>query len=133
MNCKNTVFERFKAHNLRLTRSRIALVERLIDAGAPLCYDDIKELAMDKTTFYRNMHTFEASGLIRRIESDDKKWYFELAGTLHAHFICSACHRVECLDSFRHPSLPGYVIESATYKGTCPECAKTLRLPADRA
>lgn len=123
MKPKETIYQTFRHRNLRLTGSRTALIEQFAAASQPLSYDDIKaELAMDKATFYRNMHTFESAGLIRRIASDEKRWYFELATSAHAHFVCTLCHRIECLD-VRVPELPGgYGVDTVIYKGRCPAC-----------
>jgi Fur family ferric uptake transcriptional regulator len=123
MRTKDRIFQFLKHRNLRLTGSRETLVECLLDASRPLCYDDVRaQLRMDKATFYRNMHTFESAGLIRRIESDDKKWYFELADSAHAHFVCTVCHRIFCLDELPIAPPEGYSVDTVVYKGRCPAC-----------
>lgn len=117
------IADRFQTHKLRLTSTRKALISCFSDTNRPLSYDDVRaSLEMDKTTFYRNMHTFETAGLIRKIESDDKKWYFEIAEAVHPHFICEACHNIECLETSAVFSLPGYTVDNIIYKGTCRSC-----------
>lgn len=121
---KNTLFQLCKDYDLRLTDIRKSLLEKFVHATRPLSYDDCKEnLRMDKATFYRNMRLFEDTGLVRKIESDDKRWYFELAGTEHAHFVCRSCHGIECLEALPHQPLKGYSVDSVIYKGTCRKCS----------
>jgi Fur family ferric uptake transcriptional regulator len=120
---KNTILQQCRDYNLRLTSTRRRIINQFVTATRPLSYDECKgTLQMDKATFYRNMHTFESAGLIRKIESDDKKWYFELATTAHAHFICDHCHRVECLEEFPLIPIQGYSVDTVIYKGTCTSC-----------
>jgi Fur family transcriptional regulator, ferric uptake regulator len=96
-----SLFNLLRQHRLRLTATRQALLASLLKASSPQSYDDLKaSTTMDKATFYRNMNTFESIGIVRRIESDDRKWYFEIATAAHAHFICEQCHRIECLKAF---------------------------------
>ena len=121
---KNTLFQLCKDYNLRLTHIRKSLLEKFVQATRPLSYDDCREsMQMDKATFYRNMHLFEDTGLVRKIESDDKRWYFELAGAEHAHFICSCCHSIECLETLPQQPLQGYAVDTVIYKGTCRKCS----------
>lgn len=123
MNQKEQIFTTLHEQGLRLTNSRRSLIELLINAGRPLSYEGIKDsINMDKATFYRNMHALEGAHIIRKIESDDKKWYFELATTTHAHFICDNCHSVECLDELPVQRLAGYSVDTVIYKGKCPSC-----------
>ena len=108
---------------LKITQARSTLLEVLSQATAPLNYEQIKikmSQMMDKTTFYRNMAKFEALGLVYKFESDDRKWYFELATTVHAHFICQVCHHVQCIDV--HFSGIEGDIQSILVKGRCKEC-----------
>ena len=78
---------------------------------------------MDKATFYRNVAKFEEENLIQKFESDDKKWYFEIVGKPHAHFICKACRQVECIKKVG-VELDGYVVQSIILKGICKKCNK---------
>ncbi|MDD2383322.1 MAG: transcriptional repressor [Sulfurospirillaceae bacterium] len=113
----------FVKHKIKHTHARLAIVEVLKEAKAPLNYEQIKakmNLAMDKATFYRNIAMFEASGMIHKFESDDRKWYFELSSTTHAHFICDACHQIKCIE-INMDTIEGDV-KSIVLKGTCKEC-----------
>ena len=108
---------------LKVTPARSALLEVLAHASNPLSYEQIKikmPQIMHKTTFSRNMAKFEASGLVCKFESDDRKWYFELATSVHAHFICEECHHIQCID-IPFSGVEGDV-KSIVLKGRCKEC-----------
>jgi len=124
MNRFKTALHRMQSCRLRLTQTRRLLLERFAEARTPLSYEHFNlQEAMDKTTFYRNMQRFEQAGLVRKIESDDRRWYFELALDEHAHFICDCCHRVECLTEVPAQVPNGYRVESIIFKGQCPSCS----------
>lgn len=112
-----------KSNGLKATPSRLHLLELLHASTHPVSYEELKEsLQMDKATFYRNVAAFESEGVIKSIESHDKRRYFELATAPHAHFICLTCNRVECIESTGMFLLRGYEIESITINGRCPQC-----------
>jgi Fur family ferric uptake transcriptional regulator len=113
----------FSHHGLKITDARSALVTILRAATAPLCYEQMKQQLlepMDKATFYRNMAKFETLGLVHKFESDDRKWYFELARSTHAHFICEECHQITCMDV--HLGEVEGDVKSIVLKGRCKEC-----------
>lgn len=109
--------------NIKLTTARTAILEVLVNAQKPLSYEDIKDkISMDKATFYRNISKFEEENLLDSFESNDKKRYFEIKKNPHAHFICSSCSSVECLNDETQIQLPFYKIENIIIKGICPSC-----------
>lgn len=109
--------------NIKLTTARSAILEILAHAIKPLSYEDIKDkLLMDKATFYRNIAKFEEENLINSFESNDKKRYFEILKTPHAHFICTACSKIECVEEELPFILQGYQIDNIIVKGLCPSC-----------
>lgn len=111
--------------NIKLTTARTAILEVLVEAKKPLSYEDIKDkISMDKATFYRNISKFEEENLLDSFESNDKKRYFEIRKNPHAHFICSICSSVECLDEQTNITLPNHKIENVIIKGICPDCLK---------
>jgi Fur family ferric uptake transcriptional regulator len=110
---------------IKLTKARVSILEVLKNADVPMNYEQIKlkmTHTMDKATFYRNIAIFEASGMIRKFESDDRKWYFELTSSTHAHFICDACHQIKCIN-ITMDAIEGEV-KSIVLKGTCKECKR---------
>lgn len=113
----------FQEHDIKFTTARSSILEVLKEAQHPMCYEQIKEkmsVAMDKATFYRNIAKFEESGMVHKFEADDRKWYFELSSTTHAHFICEQCHQITCME-VDLGKVEGEV-KSIVLKGTCKEC-----------
>ena len=109
--------------NIKLTTARRALLDIFARATKPLSYEDIKsDISMDKATFYRNITKFEDEKIVNSFESNDKKRYFEIAKVKHAHFICSSCNGVECINKPCDFALDGYVVENVIIKGICISC-----------
>lgn len=112
-----------KNTNIKLTTARVAILEILEKANKPLSYEDIKaDISMDKATFYRNISKFEDEGLLNSFESNDKKRYFELQGKHHAHFVCTNCNNVECIDKLSI-DLEGYTVNNVIINGICKSCS----------
>ena len=118
--------ELIKDKNIKLTTARVALLEVLKKADRPLCYEEVKdELSMDKATFYRNISRFEEEGILNAFESNDKKRYFELKLKPHAHFVCVACGKIECVKE-TELTLSGYEIHNVIIQGKCPSCLASV-------
>jgi Fur family ferric uptake transcriptional regulator len=113
----------FQEHDIKFTAARSSILEVLKETHHPMNYEQIKEkmnITMDKATFYRNIAKFEELGMVHKFEADDRKWYFELSSTTHAHFICEQCHQITCMN-VDLGNVEGDV-KSIVLKGTCKEC-----------
>ncbi|DAB29501.1 MAG TPA: Fur family transcriptional regulator [Sulfurimonas sp. UBA12504] len=109
--------------NLKLTTARKELLEIFVVSSKPLCFEDVKsKLSMDKATFYRNVSKFEAETILNSFESNDKKRYYEINESAHAHFVCKRCNKIECLKEKLTYELRGYIIEDMILKGVCKQC-----------
>ncbi len=110
--------------NIKLTSARVNILEYFYKSKQPLCYEDLKLLLdMDKATFYRNIAKFEEEGILNSFESNDKKRYYEIRKTPHAHFICTKCSQIKCLEN-QYLQIDGYKIENIIIKGLCPFCSE---------
>lgn len=100
--------EILRAAGLRATSARLAVLEVLLDARAPISHGDVcdrvGERAIDRATLYRNLIDLAEVGLVRRSDHGDHVWRFEWTGgentahaVEHAHFLCSRCGAVTCL------------------------------------
>ncbi len=115
-----------KEKNIKLTTARVKLLERLQESDRPLCYEEIRhDISMDKATFYRNISKFEEEGILNAFESNDKKRYFEIKQTPHAHFVCVTCNGVECVQNIEF-TLPQYAIQNVIINGICPGCQESV-------
>jgi len=125
-----------KAHRLRVTAPRVAVLRVLADAGGALSHTDVLDrlgqLRWDQATIYRNLVKLRDAGVanvVTRVNGVDR---YALAGEhdedhRHPHFICDDCGRVECLPVSFTLSLDGpwaEVIQEAAVQlsGECPDC-----------
>ncbi len=130
--------KRIRAAGLRCTPARMAVLQHLDNAGAPMTHGDVVGAlaggSVDQSTVYRNLVDLAAAGLVRRKELGDHVWRFEpirpgeQAGDEHAHFLCVDCGTVRCLPEVRLDSSSrsaaakvGDVTE-VLVKGHCAEC-----------
>lgn len=119
MNIENIIEEK----NLKRTAARKELLEILSQENKPVAFDDIKErLHMDKATFYRNVAKFEKELILSSFESNNKKKYYELLESPHAHIICNICNSIECLKEIEPIKIKGYKVDTVIFKGICKKC-----------
>jgi len=96
-----------------------------------------KNKTANRTTFYRNLKTFEDKGLIHQINDgtgvakfaiSDKKAKGKYGTDLHMHFHCTVCGKTICLpDRISKQNLPDdYEINDVNLvlKGVCKNCSK---------
>lgn len=109
--------------NLKLTTARKELLGIFVESKKPLAYEDIKDkISMDKATFYRNISKFEGESIVHSFESNDKKRYYEIQNTPHAHFICNSCNAIECLQDVITLNIKNHIVEDVLLKGICNKC-----------
>jgi len=118
-----TIDNIFENKKLKQTTARKELLEVLIHEIKPVSFEDIKEkITMDKATFYRNISKFESEDIVNSFESNDKKRYYEIQSSPHAHFICNSCNYIECLKDSSFVKPDGYIVIDTIFKGICKEC-----------
>ena len=133
--------ELLRSRQLRATPARIAVMQALREAQAPVTHADLAEqlvpAGFDKATVFRNLSDLTDEGLLLRTELGDHVWRFELANlqhpdqNKHPHFVCLSCGRVQCLEpleltagSKRGTQAVGEVSE-ILLKGECQTCLGT--------
>lgn len=116
--------EKIHLKGLKLTQPRQKILTILTNHSRPMSFEDYAALdpLLDKSTFYRNMQTFETAQIVQGIESEDGRRYYEIIEEVHPHFICQKCHSITCFSPVNGPKISGYQINSITYKGICPKC-----------
>lgn len=123
----------------RVTRYRVRILSLLLAAQQALSHREIEEQLgitqqLDRVTLYRVLSWMNQNNLVHRVASDDRVWRFRAnvpthSHRRHAHFECTACEKVICLDTCQpefSASLPsGYLYQEVqlTVKGLCAECA----------
>jgi Fur family ferric uptake transcriptional regulator len=131
-----------RAAGLRVTHSRVVVLNHLQQAAAPLSHADLiaqlESEGLDRVTIYRNLNDLTEAGLARRTDLGDHVWRFELtrddrghpAGE-HPHFVCDSCGDVECLPGVsvaieaphRVPRALRRNAVEVQLKGRCDRCA----------
>lgn len=134
--------ELLRAHGLRVTRPRLAVLE-VLTGGGHLEVDEIARqvrVRLDSVStqaVYDVLAAFSRAGLARRIEPAGSAARFEArVGDNHHHIVCRGCGAiadVDCAVGERPCLLPGdshgFELDEAevTFWGLCPDCqAKRL-------
>jgi Fur family ferric uptake transcriptional regulator len=123
----------------RRTHARIEVLAALLRADEALTHHEVERRLrhghdVDRVTLYRVLDWLTEQGFAHKVSGRDRVWRFSAAGHArapgggHAHFECSSCGKVICLDEARLPSIPlpaGYRRRDieVTIKGSCDECA----------
>jgi Fur family ferric uptake transcriptional regulator len=125
-------------HGLRVTPSRVAVLDLLRRADQALSHAEVAEAltgtTCDRSTLYRNLLDLVAAGLASRTELGDRVWRFmdasrHKAGD-HPHFICVECGKIRCLPGTRitwpaahrgSPALRWQACE-VQVRGLCDDC-----------
>lgn len=124
---------------LRITPERTLLLKALAKAKSPLSSKELHEKvagAMDRVTVYRNLESFAAAGIIRKVDVGHRHAHYEVLGdTEHHHLICTACGRVEDISYCPDPQTMQRIISSSKhfshierhaleFYGRCKTCVK---------
>lgn len=126
-----------RGKKLKVTRARIAIVQALIHAKAPLSIEEIKKevgRSANAVTVYRVLEQLVESGLVYQTDFRSGKAYFEYQEVAHHHIVCTQCGAREevgtCLEidptlalkrSKKFHSIESHALE---FFGTCKECKK---------
>jgi Fur family ferric uptake transcriptional regulator len=122
---------------LRKTASRVAVLQLLAGASAPLTHahvaDQLEAAGFGAPTVFRCLNDLAEVGLAVRVDLGDHVWRFafhEPSQAEHAHFVCVDCGKATCLpdQGIRLPSAGkggmldiGDVTE-VILKGHCKDC-----------
>lgn len=135
---------RLRGSGLRSTSARVAVLEYLIRARAPVSHADIADAfaneVFDRATVYRNLMDLTGAGLVTRTDLGDHIWRFELkqdddAHPVHPHFVCKVCGDVACLSNVEVTiSASEHAPKSVTkrdvevqLRGVCDGCGEGIR------
>jgi Fur family transcriptional regulator, stress-responsive regulator len=134
--------ELLRAHGLRVTRPRLAVLD-VLTGGGHLEVEEITRLVRDRIDsvstqgVYDVLGALSRAGLARRIEPAGSPARFEArVGDNHHHIVCRSCGAIEDVDCVRgeRPCLlpgsgHGFEIDEAevTFWGLCPSCQAVRR------
>jgi Fur family ferric uptake transcriptional regulator len=135
------LLKELKQAGLRVTGSRIAILQTLLKNHGPFTAEEIhnqvtKEIC-DLATIYRSLASLEKVKIIRRCEFGDGSARYELCTQEkhhHHHVICRVCKRVEVLEDCELQEIDRFarkrgfkeVTHFLEFFGTCPQCYHNL-------
>ena len=99
--------EILKKAGLKVTKTRISVLNMLYEAGKPISHTDIMDglpagTNWDRVTIYRTLAEFEQKRIVKSLNSGNRIKYYEFLGgekvSQHAHRFCNECGKIECLD-----------------------------------
>lgn len=120
---------------IKRTSCREGIIELILNSKTALSENEIKDNLSqnyDRTTFYRSFKTLLKKNIIHKIVVDKKTVKYAIDNSIsekheHAHFYCTECGNVKCMDSVivKTPNLPdGYIAKETEViiKGICQNC-----------
>ncbi len=135
---KKQAEEMIRSRAERITPGRIQVLAMLLEEQRAVSHHEIEQWfqakrRLDRVTLYRVLEWLNDRGYIHRVVGDDRVWRFRANTDLnphqHAHFECTRCTTVICLDDtkaeYNRPLPAGYRSQhiELTVKGLCAECA----------
>lgn len=88
---------------LKVTAPRVAILNTLINAAAPLTAQEIHQklvsAKIDQATVYRNLETLTSLKILRPVNFRHDHNHYELASHHHHHAICEGCGKVSDISS----------------------------------
>ena len=132
--------ERLRAHHLRVTDTRVAVLDLLHGSEKALSQGDVERALpdqADRVTLFRVLQAFEEAGLAHRVmDAHGVARYASCAATcssghhhdVHAHFRCTDCGGIYCLEAvpLPHVKVPkGFRLKDShlELEGSCKACA----------
>lgn len=128
-------FELIQAQAQTPTSARVLVLDTLLNAPLPLSHPEIQKqitAPIDRVTIYRVLDWLSTQGFVHSVISPDKTRRFK-ANThhtqhQHAHFECTVCGQVYCLDEANDAitqSLPKQFVATTIHlniSGICAAC-----------
>ncbi len=131
-----TIRQRLDASGVKFTSQRYCVMAYLMEnPGHPTAADIFEGVncldpRSSRATVYRNLHELVEAGLVREVAVEGRSARFDLKGTLHHHFICDRCDKVENVDWYDLPQPPPQLVgdrvireSELILRGLCADCA----------
>jgi len=127
-----------RAHKLRVTTPRVAVLCTLANAEQPLSYTEVverlRESGYDPATIYRNLVKLKKSGLAAVVSRVDGVNHYTMVVAdqedhSHPHFVCDDCGDIACLPAeltasmnLEGPWSTPIQMAQVQLRGECPDC-----------
>jgi Fe2+ or Zn2+ uptake regulation protein len=132
-----------RAHGMRVTATRIAVLDALAELPPHVSVDQVEQAArarigsLSTQAVYDILRAFHEAGLVRRIEPAGSPALFETrTGDNHHHLVCRSCGRTVDVDCavgeapcLEPDDAAGFEIDEAeiVFWGRCPDCLRVGR------
>lgn len=141
-NCKKKeTRDRLLAHNIRPSVQRVAIMDYLIKHRTHPSADEIYTAlspamqTLSRTTVHNTLRLFSEQGAALMLTIDDRNANFDADTSLHAHFQCKKCGKIDDLKcKVEMREVEGLQMEGNEitemhyyYKGICKNCLKDKR------
>ena len=126
-----------KKANLKVTPQRILILEVIKEKGHATIehiYNEVKKLypSISIATVYKNIHNLYEKGVLREINPQKDKAFYEIAIFNHSHFICTSCNTIYDIEPCENnliqqcfTDIPGTISElELNVYGVCDKCKK---------
>ncbi len=122
------IAEKLTQAGYKLTKPRLAVLRVLRKAGEPVSARELHARIShcDQASVYRNLHLFEAIGLVKA-ETVDQEKYYCAADKPHHHIICRKCGKIEnipCTHKFNRHKNFSDIEHQLTLYGVCGKCRR---------
>jgi Fur family transcriptional regulator, ferric uptake regulator len=124
---------------LKITHSRQIVLDFFLSHKLPRPAEDVfsfleeKKCDTDRATVYRILDTFVEKGILNRVEFQEGKFRYEIAGSDHHHLICESCGSIEDISDCGIDAWKGEILSkkgfsvkrhSLEFYGICQQCLK---------
>ncbi len=96
--------ERLRSRGLRMTATRRAVLEALVEAGSHVTAEDLHALVRSRnpdvshSSIYRTMDLLSEQGIVVHVHLGHGPAEYHLADDTHAHLVCTGCGAVAEVD-----------------------------------
>lgn len=126
-------------NNLKTTHARRVVLELFLGEKMPITADDIfsylgkMKCDTDRATVYRILDAFVEKGIINKMEFQEGKYRYEIAGSDHHHLICEKCGSISDISDCgvseweeQIRSKKGFIVKrhALEFFGICPACQR---------
>jgi Fur family transcriptional regulator, peroxide stress response regulator len=128
-----------KERGIKVTPQRLEIFRAVIGAQYHPSAEDVYNCVKDRQpnisldTVYRTLATFEACGIVSRVQLSEDKTRFDPNRNLHHHIFCTVCKSITdfCWTNFDNVELPPEVPEwgcpktrHVQIRGICSQCLR---------
>jgi len=134
-----------KSADVDITANRLRVLEVIGGNNYPLSAGDIfhtleRSMPINRVTVYRILDLLEAHGLVERLSTGGRAFYYGLASNVHhrphPHFYCKRCGQMDCLSpeslsvdsASLQKTFPGRIDRvEVRVDGICKNCIRKIR------